>query len=139
MTGIDDPTLYAASGSALAVVKIPGRRTPRRPSTGPSGCPAPLERVAFNPASQLVHVLGRTPDGTAATVYVVEPRGNAVFADAVLPVRPGRPGRSTRPPAYPSADRQQLLVFAADGAGAAVDIGQHAFAWRAPGRGRRAP
>ncbi len=131
VTGIDEPTLYAASGSALAVVKIPDEGTAASLDRT-VWMPGPQERIAYNPASQLVHALGRTPDGMAATIYVVEPRGNAVFADAVLPFTPVAWATDTAA-AHPSSDRQELLAFASDGAGAAVDIGQHAFAWRAPG------
>jgi 4-amino-4-deoxy-L-arabinose transferase-like glycosyltransferase len=131
VTGIDEPALYAASGSALAVVKIPnGDAAASLDRT--VWMPGPLERVAYNPASQLVHALGRTPDGTSATIYVVEPRGSSVFADAVLPFAPVAWAPDTDA-AHPSVDRQELLAFSADGAGAAVDIGQNAFAWRIPG------
>jgi dolichyl-phosphate-mannose--protein O-mannosyl transferase len=129
--GLDAPTLYAASGSSLSVVEIP---------TGDTAAslkqtvwmPGAVERIAFNDASQLVHVLGRTPDGAASTVYVVEPRGNSVFADAVLPFAPAAWAMDTAA-AYPSDDRQQLLLFAAGGASASVGVGQNAFAWRVPG------
>ena len=36
-------------------------------------------------------------------------------------------------PDYPSTDRQQLLLFAGDGASASINLGSHAFAWRLPG------
>ena len=36
-------------------------------------------------------------------------------------------------PMYPSADRQQLLLFDGAGASATIDAGSHAFAWRLPG------
>jgi len=129
--GLDAPTLYAATGSTLSVVEIP---------TGDTAAtlkqtvwmPGAVERIAFNDATQLVHVLGRTPDGAASTVYVVEPRGNSVFADAVLPFAPVAWAMDTAA-AYPSDDRQQLLLFAADGASATVGVGQNAFAWRVPG------
>ncbi len=129
--GLEEPTLYVATGSSLAVVPIPGADAAASLDQT-VWMPGAVERVTFNPASQLVHVLGRAPDGAAATVYVVEPRGNAVFADAPLPFAPG-PWAIDTAAAYPSTDRQQLLVFAADGAGAAVDVGQNAFAWRVPG------
>ncbi len=130
-TGLDAPTLYAATGSTLSVVEIP---------TGDSAAslkqsvwmPGVVERVAFNDATQLVHVLGRTPDGSASTVYVVEPRGNSVFADAPISFTPAAWAMDTAA-AYPSEDRQQLLLFAADGSSASVGLGQNAFAWRVPG------
>ncbi len=131
VAGLDAPTLYVASGSTLAVVRLP--TTSAAASIQQTvWMPGAVERVAFNEASQLVHVLGRTPGGASATVYVVEPRGNAVFADAALPFMPAAWAMDTAA-AYPSSDRQQLLLFAADGASAAVDVGQNAFAWRLPG------
>ena len=129
--GLDAPTLYVASGSTLAVVKLPTSDTAASLEQT-VWMPGAVERVTFNDASQLVHVLGRTSDGAATTVYVVEPRGNSVFADAVLPFAPAAWAVDTAA-GYPSSDRQQLLLFAADGAGAAVDVGQNAFAWRLPG------
>jgi len=129
--GLEAPSLYVASGSTLAVVNIPTKdKAASLQQT--VWMPGAVERVAFNDASQLVHVLGRTAGGDATTVYVVEPRGNSVFADAVLPFAPAAWAVDTAA-AYPSSDRQQLLLFAADGAGAAVDVGQNAFAWRLPG------
>ncbi|HYN48603.1 MAG TPA: hypothetical protein VER83_07025, partial [Candidatus Nanopelagicales bacterium] len=129
--GLDAPTLYVASGSALAVVKIPTSDTAAALQQT-VWMPGAVERVTFNDASQLVHVLGRTSDGAATTVYVVEPRGNSVFADAVLRFAPATWAVDTAA-GHPSSDRQQLLLFAADGAGAAVDVGQNAFSWRLPG------
>jgi 4-amino-4-deoxy-L-arabinose transferase-like glycosyltransferase len=131
VTGLDAPMLYVASGSALAVVKLPTSDTPASIQQT-VWMPGAVERVAFNDASQLVHVLGRTTDGAATTVYVVEPRGNSVFADAALPFVPAAWAVDSAA-AYPSSDRQELLVFAPDGASAAVDLGQNAFAWRLPG------
>lgn len=129
--GLDAPTLYAPSGSGLAVVAIPTSEADASLKQT-VWMPGPVERAAFNDASQLVHVLGRTPDGAASTVYVVEPRGNAVFADAALPFAPAAWALDTAA-RYPSDDRQQLLLFAADGSGAAVNVGQNAFSWRVPG------
>ena len=133
-SGIDEPALYAAAGDELAVVKLPGGDE----ADGAAALdktvwmPGAVERIAFNEATQLLHVLGRSPDGTAATVYVVEPRGNSVFADAAVPFDPAAWALDVEQ-AFPSDDRQQLLVFAADGAAAAVDVGSNAFAWRMPG------
>ena len=106
--------------------------------------PAPGTEVVYDDASQMVHILGLTPDAPVPavgeaptgpwTVYVVEPHGNAVYADAPL-------GQDFEPAAmvadveadYPSEDRQQLLVFDAGGSVAAIELGSHAFAWRLPG------
>src|SRR5262249_21660572 len=68
----------------------------------------------------------------ADTMYVVEPHGNAVYADASLPYVPAAVVMDDNQQ-YPSSDRQQLLAFDASGAVASVEIGRHAFAWRVPG------
>ena len=94
--------------------------------------PGPVTRVAYDEATEMVHVLGRTPDGAASTIYVIEPHGRAVYADARLPIEPSAWAIDVNRP-YPTDDRQQILVF--DGAGdtASVDVGKHEFAWRLPG------
>jgi hypothetical protein len=81
-----------------------------------------------------VHVLGRTPDRSAWTVYVIEPHGNAVYADAPLPagMQPAAWAMDVEQD-YQTDDREQLLVFGGDGATASIDVGSHAFAWRLPG------
>jgi hypothetical protein len=101
--------------------------------------PGPGGWVAYDEASQMVHVLGRTPDGSSPTVYVIEPHGNAVYADA--PVVYGDAPVPFEPVGllmdanqrYPSSDREQLLAISATGAVGAIDVGNHAFAWRLPG------
>ena len=64
-----------------------------RVSNGPSPPARARDAVAYDDATQQVHILGLRPglhgrprpDGW--TVYVVEPHGNAVYADAALPPR----------------------------------------------------
>jgi C-terminal four TMM region of protein-O-mannosyltransferase/Dolichyl-phosphate-mannose-protein mannosyltransferase len=152
VSGIDVDKVYATSGDAAAptyhVIDISGV-----PSlTCPSGCgshpmPGLGTKVVQDPASQIVHILGRAPtmSGTFEsppvsgpnpewTVYVVEPHGNAVFADARL-------GAGFVPAAwaadinadYPATDRQELLVFDGSGSMSSIELGSHAFAWRLPG------
>jgi Gpi18-like mannosyltransferase len=129
--GLDVPMLYAATGDALAAIRLPTDGT--APAVDQTvWMPAAISRVTVDAASQIVHALGRTPDGTGWTVYAVEPRGNSVFADARLPFAPATWATDVNVD-LPATDRQQLLVFAADGQAASVDIGQHAFAWRLPG------
>ena len=77
----------------------------------------------------------RGVDGEASagsTVYVVEPHGNAVYADAHLPFEPTAWSLDVAP-GYPNDERQELLAFSGSGSVAAVEIGKHAFAWRVPG------
>jgi 4-amino-4-deoxy-L-arabinose transferase-like glycosyltransferase len=129
--GLDAPMVYAATGSSLAAIRVPTDGT--APSVDLTvWMPAAISRVTFDASSQIVHALGRTPDGTGWTVYAVEPRGNSVFADARLPFQPATWAADVNPD-QPATDREQLLVFGGDGAAASVDIGQHAFAWRFPG------
>ena len=116
VTGLDSPRLYVAAGSKVDVVRLPSD-----PSTGSVAtidttltAPGPVEQVAFDPSTTFVHVLGRTPDGASPTVYVIEPHGNAFFADAKLPFD-GVALAVDAEPLYPSQDRQQLLVLSADG------------------------
>jgi Gpi18-like mannosyltransferase len=142
VAGLDDNKLYATSGEPSApsydVITVGGDTAKNGPvDQGLHPLPGPGSWVAFDEASQQVHILGLAPgatDGGPWTVYVVEPHGNAVYADARLPdgFVPSAWGADFNP-GYPSEDRQQLLVF--DGAGemAAIDTGSHAFAWRLPG------
>jgi hypothetical protein len=89
----------------------------------------------------MVHVLGRTPDGSAQTVYVIEPHGtdalapragNAVYADARLPFDASAWVMDAARD-YPTDDREQILAFDGQGQVASVDVGHHEFAWRLPG------
>ncbi|HEX8940123.1 MAG TPA: phospholipid carrier-dependent glycosyltransferase [Candidatus Limnocylindrales bacterium] len=133
-SGLDAPRLYVADGRSVAVVKLGALgvldTSPTVETTIPM--PGPVSRVTFDPASVMVHVLGRTPDGSADTVYVIEPHGNAVYADARLPFAPVAWATDANQQ-YPAADREQLLAFSATGQAVTVDLGSHAFAWRLPG------
>jgi Gpi18-like mannosyltransferase len=142
VTGLDNPRVYATTGSAsdpkydvIAVGGDPAKDGPVDQGLHP--LPGPGTWITYDEASQDVHILGLVPgagDAGPWTVYVVEPHGNAVFADARLPAGfvPSAWGADFNPD-YPSQDRQQLLVFDGAGASAAIDAGSHAFAWRLPG------
>jgi len=92
-------------------------------------------RVYFDLASRMVHIEG-SADGTGLngpdTIYVLEPHGNAIYADAQLPFIPAAIVMDENQD-YPSTDREQLLAFDAGGQVAAVAIGRHEYAWRVPG------
>jgi 4-amino-4-deoxy-L-arabinose transferase-like glycosyltransferase len=125
---VEKPTLYAASGSLVQLVRVP---TGDKPSLGgePVKMPGPVSDVLFNPATELVHVLGRTADGSAPTVYVIEPHANAVFADAQLAFEPSALVMDTQP-RRPADNRNDILAFSATGTMATVDVGSNAYAWR---------
>ena len=93
-------------------------------------------RAFYDLASRMVHVEGSVPAGKpgagATTIYVIEPHGNAVYADAALPWTPAAIVMDDNQE-YQSSDRQQLLAFDAGGEVASVEIGRHALAWRVPG------
>jgi Gpi18-like mannosyltransferase len=137
VTRIGDDKFYATTGTAedprYAVIEL-GKKTdapaPRVANSYP--LPGLGSRIAYDEPTRQVHILGRTPDGTGSTVYVVEPHANAVYADARLPFEPSAWAFDVSE-GRPSGDRQQLLAFAADGSAATIDIGQHAFSWRLPG------
>jgi len=136
ITGIeDDPELYVATrdlatgGGAIALIRLDDNL-----GDGLSMLPMPgsVSDVLFDPVSELVHVVGATPDGSGSTVYVIEPNGDAVFADQRLPWEPAAVVLDTSP-LYPAGDRGQLLAFSPDGAVASADVGGYPFAWRLPG------
>jgi Gpi18-like mannosyltransferase len=147
-TGLGDDRLYASfqapDGPRLITVNNANKAdvTPTLGST--ITLPgAEAGQVLYDKASMMVHVLGGVaPSGDglgfrggsegSPTVYVVEPHGNAVYADAALPFVPAAIVMDDNQ-RYPSSDRQQLLALSADGAIATVPIGRHAFAWRVPG------
>jgi Gpi18-like mannosyltransferase len=130
MNGLDQPTIYAAGDSDLTWLSVPasGGMT----IGGTLKMPGPVRDVAWDESSNIIHVLGRTADGSSDTVYVVEPHGNAVFADARLPFATAAMALDTQPQ-RPAQDRQQLLALDSTGQLAVVDIGNHAYAWRIMG------
>ena len=128
--GVERPTVYAAAGGSVQALEVPADESPRLGAQLPM--PNEVSDVVWNPATTLVHVLGQSQDGGQPTVYVVETRSNAVFADARLPFQPVSLALDTQPQ-RPAADRSELLALAGDGGMARVDVGSNAFAWRFPG------
>jgi hypothetical protein len=115
VTGVDEDKLYVGHGARITTILIGGTAA-NDPRIGRTfWMPSPLKRIAYDSATQLVHALGQRQDGGGPTDYVVEPHGNAVFADTPLPFEPSA-WAIDEAPRYPSADRQQLLTFADDGA-----------------------
>ena len=128
-----DPEAGSDAKGRIAFVAVSGDLAKNGPLVVDSmAMPGPVGRVAYDDASEMVHVLGRTPTGDAATIYVIEPHAHAVYADAKLPIEPTTWAIDVNRP-YPTDDRQQILVFDGSGATASVDVGMHEFAWRLPG------
>ncbi|HET7028027.1 MAG TPA: phospholipid carrier-dependent glycosyltransferase [Candidatus Limnocylindrales bacterium] len=132
VSNLDTPRLYVADGHQLTIVSLGtnGSETPTIDSRLPM--PGAVTRTYWDPATLMIHALGRTADGSASTVYVVEPHGNAVYADARLPFTPVATALDIAPD-FPTSDREQLLAFDGGGRTAAVDLGENAFGWRLPG------
>ncbi|MDQ3937486.1 MAG: hypothetical protein M3253_02255, partial [Chloroflexota bacterium] len=116
--GVEQPTLYGAAGDRLERLELRTEEEPRLQSA--VQMPNAVENVLWNPATTLIHVPGRQRGGEQPTVYVVEPRSNAVFADAGLPFEPRAVVLDTQP-LRPAEDRAQLLAFDGEGSAATVN------------------
>ena len=126
--GLDEPTLYMSTGASLEAVPLldEGPGLPHR-----LAMPGQIRDLAWNEPAGLLHALGEAPEG-GPTVYVVEPHGNAVFADAPLSLEPAYLLADTQPE-RPADDRGELLAVAPDGRLDRIDIDRNAFGWRLPG------
>ena len=135
---VENDPLYATvqSPDGPKIAKLVAKRgeTPRVDKT----YTLPGERAGrayFDLATIMVHVEGSVqggPSNGADTMYVIEPHGDAVYADAELPFAPAAIVMDENQD-FPSTDRQQLLALGDGGQVAAVQIGRHAYAWRVPG------
>jgi Gpi18-like mannosyltransferase len=129
--GADKPTVYAAIGDALRLLRVPTGETPSLADR--VVMPNRVWDVIANPATALVHVLGASPDGSGSSLYVIQPSNPpSVFADAVLPFAPQALLMDVQP-RRPADDRLDALAFSATGGIATVDVGSNSFAWRFPG------
>jgi Gpi18-like mannosyltransferase len=135
-SNLDAPRLYAAGGSSVVVIKLAQNAQETTPPAVETTVKMPgrVSKVTFDPASVMIHVLGQTPDGSASTIYALEPHAlpPSVYADARLPFAPVAWATDVAAD-FPSADRQQIMALSDDGSVAAVDIGDHEFSWRVPG------
>jgi predicted membrane-bound dolichyl-phosphate-mannose-protein mannosyltransferase len=128
--GPDVPTIYAASGDQLVTLRLP---TDGAAGLGsPVAMPNAVSDVIWNDATTMIHALGRVQNGTQPTVYVVEPRSNAVFADAALGFEPQALAMDVQK-LRPAEDRDDLLAVSATGQLSRVEVGDNQFAYRFPG------
>ena len=128
--GPEQPTLYAAAGHQLLTINLPSDKGLGQGVT--LTMPNRVDKVYWDPSTTMVHVLGLSQDGSSPTVYVVEPRGNSVFADAPLAFEPQSVVIDAQP-RRPAEDRADLLALSSSGQLATVDIGNNQFAYRFPG------
>ncbi len=131
--------LYASSadGSSgdpqLTIVATTGDQAKGGPTiTSTMPMPGAVTKVLYDDSAQMVEVLGQAQDGSGPTVYVVEPHGNAVFADHKLGFAPVALVMDHNPD-YPSSSRGQILAFDGTGQMGALDVGGYDFSWRLPG------
>ena len=134
VVGIDKPSLYVAQADRrISVLQVGEPGGTVRPSVSTTfNMPGSVRRLVYDDATQMVHALGTPPGGTGDTIYVIEPHGNAVYADARLPFTAQAIALDANGD-QPSSDREQILAVSATGSLGAVDVGNHAFAWRLPG------
>jgi predicted membrane-bound dolichyl-phosphate-mannose-protein mannosyltransferase len=128
--GPDVPTIYAASGAQLITLRLPSDSAAVLGS--PLTMPNTVEDVRWNQATTNIHVLGRAQHAATPTVYVVEPRSNAIFADAPLAFEPRTLTMDVQPE-RPAEDRDDLLALSDTGQLATIDVGNNGWAYRFPG------
>ena len=134
VVGIDKPSLYVAQADRrISVIQVGEAGGTVRPTVSTTfNMPGSVRRLVYDDATQMVHVLGTAPGGSGDTIYVIEPHGNAVYADARLPFT-AQAIAIDADGDQPSSDREQILAASATGSLGVVDVGNHAFAWRLPG------
>lgn len=126
--GVDRPVLYVAANGEVRSWSMDATGPIARDTTELPGAGGP---VLWNDTATLIHVAGTTADG-APTVWVIEPHGDSLFADARLPFAPVALAMDLQPE-RPGDDRTALITVAEDGRTATVGVGGNAFAWRLPG------
>ncbi len=94
--------------------------------------PGPTTKVLFDGSAQMVEALGKTATTGETTVYVVEPHGNAVFADHQVGFAPSALVMDHNE-LYPSSSQGEILAFSSQGDVASLDVGHYDFSWRMPG------
>ncbi|MFO1539100.1 MAG: phospholipid carrier-dependent glycosyltransferase, partial [Chloroflexota bacterium] len=127
-SGVDRPVLYVAANGEVRSWSMDATGPIARDTIVLPGAGGP---VLWNDTATLVHVAGTTADG-APTVWVIEPHGDSLFADARLPFTPTALALDLQPD-RPGEDRTALVAIAEDGRTATVGVGGNAFAWRLPG------
>jgi len=139
ISGVDEGTqLYVttkddAGQPEVSVIAVSGDKAKNGPQEDSSfALPAAGTTVLFDAATEMVEILGQTPDGTGTTVYVVEPHGKSVFADHELSFVPSALVMDHNEK-FPGISRGAVLAFSDAGRAATLDVGHYAFAWRLPG------
>ena len=129
----DAPRLYVAGRDEVRVYSAKDESTTLVAQIAIPGATA----IVPNDASRMVHVVAPGPDGIGASLWTIEPNGNARFADVAVgadAVKLGVSGAALDA----SAERAdggngELLLAAPSGAMTQVNVGDLAAGWRWPG------
>ena len=129
----DGPRLYVAGRDGVRVYNVKNETATLMAQVTIPGATAILP----NDASRMVHVVAPGPDGTGASLWTIEPNGNARFADVAVGADALTLGASGAA-LDASAERAdggngELLLAAPSGAMTQVNVGELAAGWRWPG------
>ena len=129
----DGPRLYVAGRDGVRVYNVKNETATLMAQVTIPGATAILP----NDASRMVHVVAPGPDGTGASLWTIEPNGNARFADVAVGADALTLGASGAA-LDASAERAdggngELLLAAPSGAMTQVNVGDLAAGWRWPG------
>ena len=129
----DAPRLYVAGRDAVLVYVAGGESTTLLSQITIPGATA----IVPSDASRMVHVVAPGPNDAGASLWTVEPNGNARFADVAVGIDALTLG-SSGAALDGSGERAdggsgELLLVAPSGAMAQVNVGDLAAGWRWPG------
>ena len=129
----DRPRLYVAGRDGVRVYNVKNESATLMAQITIPGATAILP----NDASRMVHVVAPGPDGTGASLWTIEPNGNARFADVAVgadALTLGASGAALDASAERSdGGNEELLLAAPSGAMTQVSVGELAAGWRWPG------
>ena len=129
----DGPRLYVAGRDGVRVYTLTSDNATLLSQITIPGATA----IVPNDASRMVHVVAPGPNGTGASLWTVEPNGNARFADVAVGIDAlalGVSGAALDASAErPDGGHGELLLAAPSGAMAQVNVGDLAAGWRWPG------
>ena len=129
----DGPRLYVAGRDGVRVYNVKNESATLMAQITIPGATAILP----NDASRMVHVVAPGPDGTGASLWTIEPNGNARFADVAVgadALTLGASGAALDASAERSdGGNEELLLAAPSGAMTQVSVGELAAGWRWPG------
>ena len=129
----DGPRLYVAGRDGVRAYNVKNESATLMAQITIPGATAILP----NDASRMVHVVAPGPDGTGASLWTIEPNGNARFADVTVgadALTLGASGAALDASAERSdGGNEELLLAAPSGAMTQVSVGELAAGWRWPG------